>query len=88
MYKQNSLLLETEQVIIALPDVQGRVLNAEDGDFIVLGCDGIWDSLCSQSVVDLISNNIHEPGVKLSSVCEKVSRQYNFIVLIVYYTYS
>ncbi|KAL4135117.1 hypothetical protein QTP88_006766 [Uroleucon formosanum] len=71
MYKQNTLLLETEQVVIALPDVQARILNAEDGDFIVLGCDGIWDSLSSQSTVDLISNHIHEPGIKLSSVCEK-----------------
>lgn len=81
MYKQNSLLLETEQVVIALPDIQGRVLNAEDGDFIVLGCDGIWDTLSSQAAVDLIANHIHEPGIQLSSVCEKVRRKYNFIVL-------
>jgi len=72
MYKQNTKLPMTEQVIIALPDVQARVLNAYDVDFIVLGCDGIWDSLSSQSTVDLISNHIHEPNIKLSSICEKV----------------
>lgn len=85
MYKQNTLLLETEQVVIALPDVQARILNAEDGDFIVLGCDGIWDSLSSQSTVDLISNHIHEPGIKLSSVCEKVRRNIYFILLELFY---
>ncbi|XP_025190865.1 probable protein phosphatase CG10417 [Melanaphis sacchari] len=72
MYKQNTALPITQQVIIALPDIQTRVLNAYDGDFIVLGCDGIWDSLSSQSTVDLISNHINKPGIKLSSVCEKV----------------
>jgi len=77
MYKQNTMLLETEQVVIALPDVQARILNAEYGDFVVLGCDGIWDSLSSQSTVDLISKHINEPGIKLSSVCEKVRRNNN-----------
>ncbi|XP_060858549.1 protein phosphatase ppm-1.G-like isoform X2 [Metopolophium dirhodum] len=72
MYKQNNLLRETEQVVIALPDVQARILNAEYGDFIVLGCDGIWDSLSSQATVDLISNHIHEPDIKLSEICEKL----------------
>ncbi|CAI6353390.1 unnamed protein product [Macrosiphum euphorbiae] len=72
MYKQNNLLRETEQVVIALPDVQARILNAEYGDFIVLGCDGIWDSLSSQATVDLISNHINEPDIKLSEICEKL----------------
>jgi len=74
MYKQNNLLRETEQVVIALPDVQARILNAEYGDFIVLGCDGIWDSLSSQATVDLISNHINEPDIKLSEICEKVRK--------------
>jgi len=45
------MLPMTEQVISAVPDVRAKVLNAENGDFIVLGCDGIWDSLSSQSSV-------------------------------------
>ncbi|CAH1733074.1 probable protein phosphatase CG10417 [Aphis gossypii] len=72
MYKQNTMLPITEQVVIALPDVQARLLNAYDGDFIVLGCDGIWDSLSSQSTVDFISNYIQEPDIKLSSICENL----------------
>lgn len=79
MYKQNTMLPITEQVVIALPDVQARLLNAYDGDFVVLGCDGIWDSLSSQSTVDFISNYIQEPDIKLSSICENV-RKTQFII--------
>lgn len=74
MYKQNTKLPVTEQVIIALPDVQARLLNAEYGDFIVLGCDGIWNSLSSQSTVDFLSSLVNQSGIRLSSVCEEVIR--------------
>lgn len=72
MYKTNSLFPNTKQMITALPDVQVIDLTPENGDFIVLACDGIWNSLCSQKAVDFISNRIHCPDIKLSSICEEV----------------
>jgi len=72
MYKTNSLFPNTKQMITALPDVQTIDLKPENGDFIVLACDGIWNSLCSQKAVDFISNRIHCPDIKLSSICEEV----------------
>jgi len=72
MYKTNSLFPNTKQMITALPDVQAIDLTPENGDFIVLACDGIWNSLCSQKAVDFISNRIHCPDVKLSLICEEV----------------
>ncbi|XP_060847129.1 probable protein phosphatase CG10417 isoform X2 [Rhopalosiphum padi] len=72
MYKTNSLFSNTKQMITALPDVQTIDLKPENGDFIVLACDGIWNSLCSQKAVDFISNRIHCPDIKLSSICEEL----------------
>ncbi|XP_016657313.1 probable protein phosphatase CG10417 isoform X2 [Acyrthosiphon pisum] len=72
MYKTNSLFPNTKQMITALPDVQAIDLTPENGDFIVLACDGIWNSLCSQKAVDFISNRIHCPDVKLSLICEEL----------------
>lgn len=72
MYKTNSLFPNTKQMITALPDVQTIDLKPENGDFIVLACDGIWNSLCSQKAVDFILNRIHCPDIKLSSICEEL----------------
>ncbi|XP_025191459.1 probable protein phosphatase CG10417 isoform X2 [Melanaphis sacchari] len=72
MYKTNSLFPNTKQMITALPDVQTIDLKPDNGDFIVLACDGIWNSLCSQKAVDFILNRIHCPDIKLSSICEEL----------------
>ena len=42
-----------QHIISALPDVQVKRLNRED-DFLVIGCDGIWDMLSSQECVDFV----------------------------------
>lgn len=59
-------------MITALPDV--KVMDIEPGNenFLVLACDGIWNSFTSQEVVDFISKRINKPDIKLSSICEEV----------------
>lgn len=59
-------------MIVALPDVS--VLDVESGNdnFFVLACDGIWNSLSSQEVVDFVLERINKPDVTLSSICEEV----------------
>lgn len=63
-------------MIIALPDVRTIELKREI-EFIVLACDGIWNSMTSHEVVDFIRPKIQK-NQKLSSICEEV-RPYNFI---------
>ncbi|XP_036405063.1 protein phosphatase 1G [Megalops cyprinoides] len=56
-YKRNKTLPPEEQMISALPDVKVLTLN-EDHDFMVIACDGIWNVMSSQEVVDFVSKRI------------------------------
>ncbi|CAJ1048881.1 protein phosphatase 1G [Xyrichtys novacula] len=74
-YKRNKALPPEEQMISAMPDVKVLTLN-EDHDFMVIACDGIWNVLSSQEVVDFISERIkpdQSGKVKaLSSIVEEL----------------
>ncbi|XP_063738034.1 protein phosphatase 1G isoform X2 [Eleginops maclovinus] len=56
-YKRNKALPPDEQMISSMPDVKVLTLNG-DHDFMVIACDGIWNVLSSQEVVDFISERI------------------------------
>jgi serine/threonine protein phosphatase PrpC len=43
----------SEQMVIAVPDVEVREIN-EDWEFILLACDGIWD-VVTNTVSSLLS---------------------------------
>ncbi|KAJ8264583.1 hypothetical protein GJAV_G00150970 [Gymnothorax javanicus] len=74
-YKRNKALPPEEQMISAMPDVKVLTLN-EDHDFMVVACDGIWNVLSSQEVVDFVSKRIKadENGEvrPLSSIVEEL----------------
>ncbi|XP_060863959.1 probable protein phosphatase 2C 6 [Metopolophium dirhodum] len=74
-YKKNKDLPNTEQMITALPDVTVLDVTPDNNNFIVLACDGIWNSLSSQEVVDFILERINKPDVSLSSICEELFEQ-------------
>ncbi|XP_061522612.1 protein phosphatase 1G isoform X1 [Phycodurus eques] len=74
-YKRNKVLPPEEQMISAMPDVKVLTLNDEH-DFMVIACDGIWNVLSSQEVVDFISKRIKpdQNGIArpLSSIVEEL----------------
>jgi protein phosphatase 1G len=79
-YKENSGLSLEEQMITALPDVRSRSLQSDD-EFIVLACDGIWNTKSSQEVVDFVGRRLREGvreketqslGALLETVCEEL----------------
>ncbi|KAF7669388.1 hypothetical protein LDENG_00193110 [Lucifuga dentata] len=74
-YKRNKALPPEEQMISAMPDVKVLTLN-EDHDFMVIACDGIWNVLSSQEVVDFISERIKVDQTgkarSLSSIVEEL----------------
>ncbi|KAE8732820.1 putative protein phosphatase 2C 70 [Hibiscus syriacus] len=66
-FKQNKFLPAEKQIVTANPDVE----LCDDDDFLVLACDGIWDCMSSQKLVDFIHEQLHSES-KLSTVCERV----------------
>lgn len=71
-YKQNETLSPEEQMISPLPNVKHLELHpSEDDEFVVLACDGVWNSMSSQEVVDFVKERI-PTSPSLSKICEEV----------------
>ncbi|PWZ06399.1 hypothetical protein Zm00014a_000931 [Zea mays] len=68
--KQNKFLSPDKQILTANPDIN-IVELCDDDEFIVLACDGIWDCMSSQQLVDFIREHINTEE-SLSAVCERV----------------
>lgn len=69
-FKQNKFLPAERQIVTANPDINIIEL-CDDDDFIVLACDGIWDCMTSQQLVDFIHEQLQSES-KLSTICERV----------------
>eukprot|EP00252_Welwitschia_mirabilis_P024223 TRINITY_DN7105_c0_g1_i1.p1 TRINITY_DN7105_c0_g1~~TRINITY_DN7105_c0_g1_i1.p1 ORF type:complete len:337 (+),score=75.30 TRINITY_DN7105_c0_g1_i1:360-1370(+) len=69
-FKQNKFLPVDKQIVTADPDI-AVVELCEDDEFMVLACDGIWDVMTSQQVVDFVQIYLNIDD-KLSTVCERV----------------
>ncbi|XP_014501105.1 probable protein phosphatase 2C 60 [Vigna radiata var. radiata] len=69
-FKQNKFLPAEKQILTANPDINTVELCDED-EFVVLACDGIWDCMSSQQLVDFIHTKLYTE-TKLSAVCELV----------------
>jgi protein phosphatase 1G len=67
MHKQNKEISAEAQAITAFPDTRSVVLEDTD-EFIVVACDGIWNSMESQECVDFIRERISKAS-KISEVC-------------------
>ncbi|XP_058830511.1 probable protein phosphatase CG10417 [Topomyia yanbarensis] len=70
-YKMNKKLPPEEQMISALPDIKQITIGPTD-DFMVLACDGIWNFMTSDDVVEFVQERIRDPTKKLSEICEEM----------------
>ncbi|XP_066482920.1 protein phosphatase 1G isoform X1 [Tiliqua scincoides] len=75
-YKRNKNLPPEEQMISALPDIKVLTIN-DDHDFMVIACDGIWNVMSSQEVVDFVQSKITQKSESgelrsLSSIVEEL----------------
>ena len=64
-FKQNSSLPPEEQAVTALPDVLSLDLDPTD-EFFIVACDGIWDCMSNQQVIDFIRERMPEPSTRAS----------------------
>lgn len=59
-FKTNTELKPYEQAVTAYPEINKFSLN--DVEFIVMGCDGIWDCVDAQKLCEFISGQIKQAG--------------------------
>lgn len=79
-YKTSPELPPEAQVLSAFPEVRTIPLTSED-EFMVIGCDGIWERLTNQGAVDFVRPKLKalleagtngEPLALLSSLCAEI----------------
>lgn len=70
-YKKNAELKPEDQIITSTPDIV-RMPRSQDDEFIVIGCDGVWDVLSNEDCVQFIRTRIQE-GKLLKDICEEVA---------------
>merc|ERR1719270_2033039 len=72
-YKQNKGLTLAEQMISPKPDIRTLEIDPEKDSWMILACDGIWNFMSSQEVVDYVNQRIGKtPEDKLSTICEEL----------------
>jgi serine/threonine protein phosphatase PrpC len=58
-YKKNTDLKVGEQLIIAVPEIKQRALSTDD-EFLLIGCDGIWECLTNQQICEFVAEKYKE----------------------------
>uniref|UniRef100_A0A7S4NUM3 PPM-type phosphatase domain-containing protein n=1 Tax=Guillardia theta TaxID=55529 RepID=A0A7S4NUM3_GUITH len=69
-YKSDSKLPPSKQVITAEPDVR-RIPRTEEDEFIITACDGVWDCMSNQQLVDFVRARLKSNQV-ISKICEDI----------------
>lgn len=69
-FKQNVNLPAEKQAVTCDPDVIKHEITDED-EFFVLACDGIWDCMTNQQVVNYIRQSLSQ-NMKLKDICEQI----------------
>nr|CAB3265082.1 probable protein phosphatase 2C T23F11.1 [Phallusia mammillata] len=68
VFKKNEHLRVEEQIVIAEPDVICKEIS-KDHEFVVLACDGIWDVLSNQDVVEFVRDKLAQK-IEPEQICE------------------
>ena len=80
-YKTRKTLPLQDQMISPVPDIKTLQLDAKRDSFILLACDGIWNSMSSQETVNFVNQrllkleneNKKDPSThQLTKICEEV----------------
>ena len=71
-FKSNNNLKRHEQSVIAIPEIT-KIEDTDGIDFIIMGCDGVWDCVKRQLVCDFVDRKIKEnPDKDLSDILKVI----------------
>ena len=71
-YKQNKNLPPKDQMITAYPDIVEETITPEC-DFMIIGCDGVWDCKTNQQACDFVRERLRKnPKAVLSKIVEEL----------------
>ena len=71
-FKSNFDLKRHEQSVIALPEIT-KIEDTQGIEFIIMGCDGVWDCVKRQLVCDFVDKQIREnPHNNLSEILKVI----------------
>lgn len=71
-FKMNSGTIPEQQKVSVLPEIIVSVRNDDKDQFLVLGCDGIWDVMGNQDCAEMIKKMMDEGEDDLGKICEKM----------------
>lgn len=69
-YKQRVGLSEQKQMITAFPEINIEILDSTC-NFVILGCDGIWDCLTNEAACEFVNQSINK-GFNLTQIVEEI----------------
>ncbi|CAF0799821.1 unnamed protein product [Brachionus calyciflorus] len=70
VFKRNEAKKAEEQIVTAYPDVEIKEITS-DHEFIVLACDGIWDVLSNEDVLEFVRTRIAQK-IPPETICEEL----------------
>jgi serine/threonine protein phosphatase PrpC len=70
-YKKRTDLGPEAQIISGTPDIIEQTITPED-EFIVCACDGVWDVMTNQEVVDFVRSRLTTRRGQISDIVEEL----------------
>lgn len=75
-YKKDRKLKPQEQIICSTPDITVEARQPEKDEFLIIGCDGIWDVVSNQEACDFVRPRLQKRNGKtpagLAEICEEL----------------
>mmetsp|Transcript_19353 Transcript_19353/g.29293 ORF Transcript_19353/g.29293 Transcript_19353/m.29293 type:complete len:392 (-) Transcript_19353:64-1239(-) len=71
-FKLNDALSDKTQKVSSVPEILLYPRDHKKDQFIILGCDGIWDVMANQDCVNVVQGLLDEGNKDLGKLCEKM----------------
>ncbi|EPY17758.1 hypothetical protein STCU_10415 [Strigomonas culicis] len=70
-FKTNTQVPWDQQAVTSAPEVRTTHINRDKDEFVVVACDGIWDMMSNEQVVEFVRHRIQQ-RIPLGEICEQL----------------